>query len=166
MGDVEQAAPDGVEAVGDVREKQRRVVFEKPREGVRQHLVGAVADENLFRSHLVIAGQSRSQRGSLWIRVETQRVGRFRANCLQCARRRSDRALVGVEFHQIGHVGLFTRHIGVQVMRQAAPETAHLPRPCFIRFSGPSLPRWRVGRLAVYVDLARDAYPTWRQIAR
>ena len=38
-------------------------------EGVREHLVRAVADEHLFGPHLVIGGQGSPQRGGLWVRI-------------------------------------------------------------------------------------------------
>ena len=51
VGDAEQAAIDRIEAVGDVGEQQRRIMLEQRGEGVRQHLVRAVADEHLFGPH-------------------------------------------------------------------------------------------------------------------
>jgi hypothetical protein len=62
VGDAEQAAIDGVETVGDIGEEQRRIMLQQSGEGVRQHLVRAVADEHLFGSHLMVAGQGSPQR--------------------------------------------------------------------------------------------------------
>ncbi len=129
VNDIEQPAPDRIKTVGYVREKQRRVMLQQSGEGMRQHLVRAVADEDLFGPHVMIRGQSRSQRGGLGIRIQAQRVGRLGADRLQHARRRADRALVGIELDQIRHTRLLARHIRLlQVMRQAAPETAHVLR--------------------------------------
>jgi hypothetical protein len=47
--DAVEAAIDRVEAVGDVRKQDRLLVLEQRHEGVRQHLVRAVADEDLLR---------------------------------------------------------------------------------------------------------------------
>jgi hypothetical protein len=80
VGDAEQAAIDRVETVGDVREEQRRIVLQQGGEGVGQHFVGAVADEDLFGPHLVIGGQGRPQRGGLRVRIETQAIGRLGAD--------------------------------------------------------------------------------------
>jgi hypothetical protein len=61
MGDVIQATVDRVEAVSDVGEENRQLVFEQRHEGVRQHFVGTVADEDLLRcdAELVVAGSDR-----------------------------------------------------------------------------------------------------------
>ena len=125
MRDTEQAAIDRVETVGDVREQQRRIMLQESGEGVGQHLVRAIADEHLFRPHVVVGGQRSPQRGRLRVRVQAQRIGRLVAQRCQCARGGTKRTLIGVELDQLRHAGLFARHIGLQVVGQAAPETAH-----------------------------------------
>ena len=129
IGDIEQPAIDRVEAVGDVGEQQRRVMLEQRAEGVRQHLVRAVADEDLFGPHLVVVGQRRPQRGGLRVRIEAQRVGRLGADRFQRARGRTKRAFIGVELDQLRHAGLFARHIGLQVVRQAGSRNGSLLCP-------------------------------------
>jgi hypothetical protein len=49
MSDSIQATVDRVEAVSDIREENRQLVFEQRHEDMRQHFVGTVADEDLLR---------------------------------------------------------------------------------------------------------------------
>jgi len=84
-------------------------------EGMRQHFVGAIADEHLFRSHLVVGGEGGAQRGGLRVRIKTQAVGRLAADRIQRARgRRPNGFSLGVELDQLRHARLFARHIGTQ----------------------------------------------------
>jgi hypothetical protein len=101
-------------------------MLQQSHEGVSQHLVRAVADEHLFGLHLVVGGQGSSQRGRLRVRIESQRLGRLAADRFQRAWGRAKWTFIGVELDQFRHARLFARHIGAQVVGQAAPETAHL----------------------------------------
>src|SRR5258708_32934750 len=100
-------------------------MLQRSREDVGRPLVRAVADEHMFGAHVVVGRQSSAQRASLWVRIETQRISRLAANSLQHAWGRTKWTFIGVELDQLHHVGLFAWYIGLQVMRQAAPETAH-----------------------------------------
>ncbi|MCY1260240.1 hypothetical protein D9M70_84830 [compost metagenome] len=125
--DAVQAAIDRVEAVGDVREQQRSVVLEQRVEGVRQHLVGTVADEHLARLDAVVVGHRLLQAVGVRVRVQAQVVGRRGADRLDDLRRRAIGVLVGIQLDQPGQFRLLARHVGHQVLDEGAPELAHRP---------------------------------------
>ena len=67
-----EAAVDRVEAVGDVRKEQWPFVPQQTEKGVGQHLVGAVADEDLLGGKTVEVGDRRPQAVGVGVGVEPQ----------------------------------------------------------------------------------------------
>ena len=110
--DAQQPAIDRIEAVSDVGKEQGPRLFQQGREGMRQHLVRAVAHEDLFGRYLVIVGQRLAQVTGARIGIEPQRISRRPTHRLQRLGRRPERALIGVQLHQAGDLGLLARHIG------------------------------------------------------
>jgi hypothetical protein len=126
--DAVQPAIDRVEAVGDVGEEDRRVVLEQGHESVRQHLVRAVADEDLLRRHAMRAGDGRLEQVGVRVGVEAQAcriVAEFRLDRRQHARRGRVGIFVGVELDQVGDLGLLARHVRGEVADDLAPEATH-----------------------------------------
>ena len=74
VSQAEKAAPDRIEAVGDIRKNHGRRLLEEGRKRVRQHFVRAVADENLIGTRPVNAADGFTQAGRPRIRVQTKRV--------------------------------------------------------------------------------------------
>jgi hypothetical protein len=117
--------PHGIEAVGDVRKKQRLRLFQERDESVREHFVRTVTDEHLFGLHAVMGGERLAQLRRLGIGIKPQCVHRCGSYRFKCERRRTKRAFVGVELHQIGDPRLLARHIGRKLTRDLAPERVH-----------------------------------------
>src|SRR5258706_1788373 len=80
MVDAQQSAVDGIKTVGHIRKQHGPGLLQQPREGVREHFVRAVADEDLLGRDTMISGQHFSKARGLWVRVEAERVGRRRSN--------------------------------------------------------------------------------------
>jgi len=123
--DAVQPAIDRVEAVGDVREKQRRVVLEERHECVGQHLVRAVANEHLGRRDAVVRSNRRLQPIGVRVRIQAQRVVRLSGDRGQRSRAWAVGVLVGIELDQVGQLGLFARYVRRQASDDVTPETAH-----------------------------------------
>jgi hypothetical protein len=100
-------------------------VLEQRHEGVREHLVRAVADEDLFRAHAVVPGERGLERVGVGVGVEAQAVAGGGADGLQHLRRGAAGVLVGVELDEVVELGLFARHVGGQAVDDGAPEAAH-----------------------------------------
>lgn len=124
-GDAVEPGVDRVEAVGDVRVQQRRLVAQQGHEDMGQHLVRPVADEHLLGLQAVVAGNGLAQRGGLRVGVEAQRLAGLLGNGLQHPRAGRVRAFVGVELDQPGDLGLLARHIGRELVDDVAPVAAH-----------------------------------------
>ena len=117
----EKAAKDGVEAVSDVGKRRARAPFvEEGREAQREHLVAAVAAEDVFRLHPLRRGDGRAQLAHGEGRVQLERrkvvilVGRQRAG------RGRVRVFVGVEFDVAAVARLFARDVRDDGARPAA----------------------------------------------
>ena len=126
--DAVQPAVDRVEAVGDVREENRRLVLQQRHEDVGQHFVRAVADENLLWRHAVQPGDGGLEQIGVGIGVEAQACGvgaEFRLNRRQHLGRGRVGVLVGVELDQVGDLGLLARHVGGEGADDPAPEATH-----------------------------------------
>jgi len=123
--DAVQLAIHGIEAVADVGEQQRRVMLEQGHEGQRQHFVGTVADKHLLAAQAVVGGQGLLQFAGRGVRVEAQAVVGGFAQDGQHLRRRAVGVFVGVEFDQVGQLGLLTGDVGGQLADDGAPESAH-----------------------------------------
>jgi hypothetical protein len=124
-GEAEQLPPYRIEAVGDVRKQERLRLFQESNKRMREHFVRTVADENLFGLHTVMGGKRFAQRRRLGIGIEPQAVDRGGSHRFQRERRRAERALVGVELHQIGDARLLAGYIGRKLTRDLAPERVH-----------------------------------------
>ena len=121
-------------AVGDVREQQRArravavAVVEQRHEGMRQHLVRAVADEDLLGIQPVHPGDALAQCGGAGVRVQAQPIGvaaQLGHQRIQHLRAGRVGVLVGVELDQVGQLGLLTRHVGGELVDEGAPEGTH-----------------------------------------
>ena len=103
-------------------------MLEQRHEDVRQHFVGAVADEDLRRRHAMPAGDGGLEQVGVRVRVEAQArgvVAEFGADRRQDPGRGRVGVLVGVELDQVGKPGLLARHIGGEATDDRAPEATH-----------------------------------------
>ena len=123
--DAIQAAVSRIEAVGDVRKPQRTVLFQQAQEGVGQHFVRSVADEDLIRFDLEARRERPLEAIRIRVGVEPQHIRGLGANRVQRAGRRAERMFVGVELDQPVQFGLFARHIRCQPAYEGAPVSAH-----------------------------------------
>ena len=76
-----------------------------------QHLVRAIADEDLLRGHVVIRRQHLAQPRRLRIGIEPKRIGRGGSDGLDGLWRRTERALIGVELDEARNLRLLARNI-------------------------------------------------------
>jgi transcriptional regulator GlxA family with amidase domain len=90
-------------------------VAQQAHEDVGQHLVGAIADEDLVLGQAVAAGDGRLQRAGLRVRVEAQGLAVLPGNRRQHLLAGAVGALVGVELDQPVDLRLLARHVGVSV---------------------------------------------------
>jgi hypothetical protein len=123
-----EAAIDRIEAVGDVGEQERRIVFQKGLEGVGQNLIRAVPDEHLLGRHTAMGRDRLAQSQGARIGIEAQTIRR-RGDRSERARRRRVRILVGIELDDAILPWLLARHIWRQAVDDRTPETAHDLRP-------------------------------------
>ncbi len=126
--DAVEPAIHRVEAVGDVGEEDGRVVLEQGLEGVGEDFVRTIADENLGGRHGVAFGDGLLEQVGVGVGVEAQAcavIAELRLHRRQRLGRGRVGVFVGVEFDQIGDLGLFARHIGGEVADDLAPEAAH-----------------------------------------
>jgi hypothetical protein len=121
--------PHGIKGVGNVRKQQRLRLFQQRDESMREHFVGTIADEHLIGLHAVMGGERLAQFRRFGIGIEPQSIGGDGSHRFQRERRRAERALVGVELHQIGDARLLARHIGRKLTRLVAPKWVHRGRP-------------------------------------
>jgi hypothetical protein len=92
---------------------------------MREHFVRTIADEHLFGLHAVMGGEHLAQFRRLGIGVEPQCVRRGGSHRFQRERRRTERAFVRVELHQISDTRLLAGHVGRKLTRDLAPERVH-----------------------------------------
>src|SRR6202022_2896276 len=89
------------------------------------HLVRTIAGEYLFGLYPVMSGEGRTQLCRLGIGIKPQGIDRGGSHCFQRERRRTERAFVCVELHQVGNARLLTGHVGRKLTRDLAPERVH-----------------------------------------
>ena len=114
-----------IKAVGDIRVNQRAAMVEQGLKGEGQDFVRAVAHKHMVAADPVILGNALAQCGGIRVRIEAQVTIGGGPDCLKHPRRRRVGALVGVEFDQLGDLGLLTRGVGGQSVDNGAPESAH-----------------------------------------
>ena len=100
-------------------------MLEQGQKRMRQHLVGAVADEHLLGGDAMQCGNGRAQPVGTRVGIQAQRVGGFRTHGVQHTRAGAVGVFVGVELDQVGQLRLLARHIGRQVVHHGTPIAAH-----------------------------------------
>jgi hypothetical protein len=100
-------------------------VVQQPLEHERQHLVGAVAHEDVFRRHAVEAGDGLPEDIGAGVGIEAQGLARGHADGFQRPRRGRVGILVGVQLDQVLDLRLLAGDIGGQGTDDGAPETVH-----------------------------------------
>ena len=129
--DTVQLAIHRVEAVGDVRQQERLIVLEQRHEGMREHFVRTVADEDVARTDAEVGEMSCDgflQAIGVRIGVEAKRVSvgtHLRVHRGNGVWRRRIWVLVGIQLDEVGQLGLFARNVGRQAVNEGAPELAH-----------------------------------------
>jgi hypothetical protein len=111
-GDLIQPAIHRVEAVADVGEQDWPPVFEQGEERVGQHLIRAVADEDVAGVDAMVVADRQLELLGIRVGVELKRLAGGGADRVQRARRGAVGVLVGVELDEIGEPGLLARHVG------------------------------------------------------
>jgi hypothetical protein len=79
---------------------------------VGQHLVRAVADEDVAGVDAVVVADRQLELLGIRVGVELKRLAGGGADRVQRARRGAVGVLVGVELDEIGEPGLLARHVG------------------------------------------------------
>ncbi len=123
--DAIQAGVNGIETVRNVGMQQRRRMTQQGHEGMGQHFVRAVADEDLLGLQPVMVCNRGLEPCSLRVWVQTQIARGLRRDSLQHLVAGRIGAFVGVELDQPIDARLFARHIRGQTVNDFAPESAH-----------------------------------------
>ena len=100
-------------------------MFEQGQEDVGQHFVRTVADEDLRGLQRVEAGDRALEPVRVRIRVELQVFAVLGGDRGDRARAGTVGVFVGVEFDEVGQLGLLARNVRTQALNGIAPESAH-----------------------------------------
>ena len=101
-------------------------MLEQSVKGVCEHLIRSIDNKYVGCGHFMAHGNSLPQAFAQRIRIKAQRLPNFGAQRFQYPGTGTVGVLVGIEFDQVGQLGLLARHIGGQAVNHGAPEAAHL----------------------------------------
>ncbi|MPL74784.1 hypothetical protein SDC9_20602 [bioreactor metagenome] len=127
--DAVERAIGRVEAVGHVGKEQFALAAEEGVEGMGQHLVRAVAGEDMIGVQAEARADRRAQRRRRRVRVKPQRVAGRGPDRLDRAGGGAIGVLVGIELDEGAVRRLLARRVGNECRNPRAPEPAHAAPP-------------------------------------
>ena len=127
--DAEQITPDRVERIGNVGVEDGLTRAEERLEREREHIVRAVAKENLRRLEAFPLRERGLERFGICVRIDSELRRIKSAQHLGHARRRRIRVFVGVELDDVRGFRLLARHIRVDLAQLIEKRLVHEKAP-------------------------------------